>query len=92
METMRITEMKARNRGRDVRIFVSEMMIHECDDCKKHFGWWYCVKGGTVGYFVTSRPYSGVVLEGILAQSEGDLFNVYDAIDTKERFAKLITE
>lgn len=90
---MRITEMKARNRGRDVRIFVSEIMRNEfCDDGKRRWGWWYCVKGGTVGYFVTTRPYSGVVLEGKLEQSERDIFNVDDAIDTKERFEQLITE
>lgn len=90
---MKITEMKAKNRGRDVRIFVSEMMRNKyCDDDRVRYGWWYCVVGGEVGYFVTRRPYSGVVLEGRLEESEHDVFNVNDPIDTKERFAELLKD
>ena len=85
--------MKAKDAGRDVRIFVSELVrSNDCDDFTSHFGYWYCVKGGTVGYFVTRRPHSGVALEGKLAFYEHNIFNVNDPIETKEQFAELITE
>ena len=85
--------MNAKDRGRKVRIFVSDMMKNQyCDDDRKRYGWWYCVVGGEVGYFVTRRPYSGVVLEGRLQESEHDIFNVNNPIDTKERFAELIKD
>ena len=88
---MRISEMKARDRGRDVRIFVSEIMKNQyCDDDVKRWGYWYCVKGGEVGYFVTRRPRSGCSLQG-LEPYEHDIFNVNGRIDTKEYFEKLIT-
>lgn len=88
---MRITEMNAKDCGRQVRIFVSERVKNECcDDCKTHYGWWYCVVGGQVGYFVTKRPYSGVFLQGNLESYEHDVFNVYDAINTKEQFKELL--
>ena len=88
---MKITEMKARNRGREVRILVSEMVKNQyCDDDRPRWGWWYCVKGGEVGYFVTRRPYSGVVLEGKLQESERDIFTVNSRIDTKEQFETLV--
>lgn len=88
---MRITEMKAKDCGRQVRIFVSERVKNDgCDDCRPHWGWWYCVVGGQVGYFVTKRPYSGVCLQGALESHERDVFNVNGKIETKERFGELL--
>lgn len=88
---MEATEMKAKDRGREVRIFVSEVMRNnDCDDCRARYGWWYCVVGGEVGYFVTRRPTSGCSLQG-LEQYERDVFNVNGRIETKEEFIKLIT-
>lgn len=88
---MKIAEMKAKDRGREVRIFVSEMIKNQyCDDDRPRRGYWYCVKGGEVGYFVTRRPWSGCSLQG-LEQYEHDIFNVNGRIDTKEYFEELIT-
>lgn len=89
---MKISEMNARDRGRKVRIFVSDIMKNQyCDDDCKRYGWWYCVVGGEVGYFVTKRPTSGCSLQG-LEEYEHDIFNVNDPIDTKDRFAELIKD
>lgn len=88
---MKITEMNAKDCGRKVRIFVSERVMNTgCDDCRTHWGWWYCVVGGQVGYFVTKRPYSGVCLQGKIYEYEHDVFNVNGTIDTKEQFAELL--
>ena len=84
--------MNAKDRGRKVRIFVSERVKNAyCDDDRKRYGWWYCVVGGEVGYFVTKRPSSGCSLQG-LEEYEHDIFNVNVKIDNKEYFEKLITE
>lgn len=86
---MKITEMKAKDGAREVRIFVSELMTNrDCDDFRPHRGWWYCVKGGRVGRFVTKRPTSGCQIQNL---KELDIFNVYDSIDTKELFAELLS-
>ena len=88
---MKITEMKAKDGSREVRILVSECMKNQyCDDDRPRWGWWYCVKGGKVGYFVTKRPYSGVQLRGGLESYERDIFNVNERIETKEQFAELL--
>ena len=88
---MRITEMKAKDGSREVRIFVSQLMKNDgCDDFRTHRGWWYCVKGGEEGYFVTKRPYSGIQLQGELCRYEHDIFNVNYRIETKEQFAELL--
>lgn len=86
---MRIAEMKAKDRGREVRIFVSERMKNECGYEKPVRGYWYAVKGGEVGYFVTRRPYSGCSLQAF-EKYEEDVFNVNGKIDTKEYFESLI--
>ena len=84
--------MNAKDMGRKVRIFVSDIVKNQyCDDDRKRWGWWYCVKGGEVGYFVTKRPSSGCSLQG-LGQYEHDIFNVNGKIDTKEYFEHLITD
>lgn len=89
---MRITEMNAKDGERKVRIFVSERMKNnDCDDFRPHYGWWWCVKGGEVGYFTTKRPYSGVQLRGKIEEYEHDIFNVNESIDTKEEFAELLS-
>lgn len=89
---MRITEMNAKDGERKVRIFVSERMKNDgCDDFRPHYGWWWCVVGGEVGYFTTKRPYSGVQLRGEIEDYERDIFNVNESIDTKERFAELLS-
>lgn len=86
---MRISEMKAKDGAREVRIFVSKLMTNRyCDDFRPHRGWWYCVKGGRVGYFVTKRPSSGCQIRNL---EEHDIFNVNDRIDTKEQFAELLS-
>lgn len=84
--------MNAKDCGRKVRIFVSERIKNtNCDDCKPHWGYWYCVVGGYVGYFVTKRPYSGVCLQGKLESYERDVFNVNESINTKEEFSELLS-
>lgn len=89
---MRISEMKAKDGSREVRIFVSQRMKNSgCDDFRPHRGWWYCVKGGKVGYFTTHRPTSGCQLWGKVSDYERDIFNVNDTIDTKEQFAELLS-
>ena len=89
---MRITEMNAKDGERKVRIFVSELVKNsDCDDFRPHYGYWWCVVGGEVGYFTTRRPYSGVQLRGKIEQFERDIFNVNGKIDTKERFAELLS-
>lgn len=86
---MRISEMKAKDGSREVRIFVSQRMKNsDCDDFRPHRGWWYCVKGGQVGYFVAKRPTSGCQIQNL---EELDIFNVNDTIDTKEQFAELLS-
>lgn len=86
---MRISEMYAKDGAREVRIFVSELMTNrDCDDFRPHRGWWYCVKGGQVGYFVTKRPTSGCQLQNLV---DLDIFNVNGRIDTKEQFAELLS-
>lgn len=97
MKTIKVTEMNATDRGRKVRIFVSDMMKNECEDEKTRWGWWWCVKGGEVGYFTTHRPTSGCSIGNVDASTNSmveefcrDIFNVNDPIDTKERFAELI--
>jgi hypothetical protein len=88
---MRITEMNAKDCGKKVRIYVSERVKNmDCDDFRPHWGWWYCVVGGQVGYFVTKRPYSGVCLQGKLESYEHDIFNVNGTIETKEQFKELL--
>lgn len=90
---MKATEMKAKERGREVRIFVSGFMRNDSgnwDSGRPIYGYWYAVKGGEVGYFVTRRPTSGCSLQG-LEQYERDVFNVNGRIETKEEFIKLIT-
>lgn len=89
---MRITEMNAKDGARKVRIFVSEMVRNnDCDDFKPHYGWWWCVVGGEVGYFTTKRPYSGVQLRGDIESHEHDIFNVNEKIESREQFAKLLS-
>lgn len=86
---MRISEMKAKDGAREVRIFVSKLMTNrDYDDFRPRRGWWYCVKGGQVGYFVTKRPSSGCQIQNL---EELDIFNVNDTIDTKEQFAELLS-
>lgn len=86
---MRISEMKAKDGAREVRIFVSGLKTNrDCDEFRPHRGWWYCVKGGQVGRFVTKRPTSGCQIQNL---KELDIFNVYDSIDTKEKFAELLS-
>lgn len=86
---MKISEMKAKDGAREVRIFVSKLMTNrDCDDFRPHRGWWYCVKGGQVGYFVTKRPTSGCQLQNLV---DLDIFNVNGRIDTKEQFAELLS-
>ena len=89
---MKIAEMKAKDRGREVRIFVSERMRNDSlnwGEFHPIWGYWYAVKGGEVGYFVTKRPYSGCSLQA-LEEHERDIFNVNGKIDTKEYFESLI--
>lgn len=81
-----MTTMLAKDQGLPVRIIVSGYMKNK--DVGK-WGWWYCVKGGMVGYFVTKRPKSGCSLQG-LGPYEEDIFNVNSYIETKEQFAELI--
>ena len=89
---MRITEMNAKDGDRGVRIFVTEMVRNkDCDDFVTHYGWWWCVVGGEVGYFTTKRPYSGVQLRGKIEEYEHDIFNVNYKIESKEQFAKLLS-
>lgn len=86
---MRISEMKAKDGSREVRIFVSQLMKNDgCDDFRTHRGWWYCIKGGQVGYFATKRPTSGCQIQNLV---DLDIFNVYDPIDTKDQFAELLS-
>ena len=99
MKQIKVTEMNAYDRGRKVRIFVSEMVRNEyCDDDRPRWGWWWCVKGGEVGYFTTHRPTSGCSVSNksdtlsMVEQFERDVFNVNGKIDTAERFAQLIAE
>lgn len=96
---MKIREIKAYDRGREVRIFVSPLMKNsECEYGRTIRGYWYCVKGGEVGRFVTVRPESGCRISmarrqmgfSRIEESEMDIFNVNDPIDTKERFQKLL--
>lgn len=89
---MKIAEMKAKDRGREVRIFVSEIMKNDSGNWGDETtvrGYWYAVKGGQVGYFVTKRPYCGCSLQA-LERYEVDVFNVNDPIETKEQFEKLM--
>ena len=87
---MKVTEMNAKDKGRKVRIFVSECVKNTyCDDDRKRYGWWYSVIGGQVGYFVTKRPTSGCSLQG-LEEYEHDIFNINGTIDTKEMFEYLV--
>lgn len=89
---MRISEMKAKDGSREVRIFVSQLMKNDgCDDFRTHRGWWYCVVGGQVGYFTTHRPTSGCQLRGKVEECEHDIFNINGTIDTKEQFAELLS-
>lgn len=89
---MRISEMKAKDGSREVRIFVSQRMKNSgCDDFRPHRGWWWCVVGGQAGYFTTRRPTSGCQLRGKVEENELDIFNVNDTIDTKEQFAELLS-
>ena len=98
MAQIKVTEMAATDRGRKVRIFVSEIMRNEdCEDGRRLWGYWWCVKGGEVGYFSTHRPTSGCSIGNVDANTNSrvedsirDIFNVNDPIDTKERFAELI--
>lgn len=99
---MKIREMNAYDRGRKVRIYVSDIVRNEsCDDCRPHWGYWYCVVGGEVGYFVTREPHSGCRIScayperygrSKLELSERDIFNVSEPIDSKERFNELISD
>ena len=88
---MRIFEMNAKDGERKVRIFVSELVKNsDCDDFRPHYGWWWCVVGGEVGYFTTMRPYSGVQLRGKIESYEHDIFNVNYKIETKDQFKDLL--
>lgn len=89
---MKIAEMKAKDRGREVRIFVSERMKNESGnwgDDRPIRGYWYAVKGGSVGYFVTRRPHSGCSLQA-WEKYEEDVFNVNDPMNTKEEFESIV--
>ena len=89
---MRITEMNAKDGERKVRIFVSERMKNnDCDDCRPHYGWWWCVKGGERAYFSRQRPHSGIQLRGKFEDYEMDVFTSSDRIHTKEEFAELLS-
>ena len=91
-----IREIAAIDRGRKCRIWVSPRMKNtDCIDGETVRGWWYCYASGeaTIAFFVTKRPESGCVIQGIndnsaLEQSELDVFNTNNPIKDKADFAR----